>query len=752
MAQNFDKLNLDVLETDPVTPPAGQLWYSTADGLGPRATQAVAGAMCKEDKLKLDNMSANGSGDDWCTGLLVEAQPSPDQTVKYAAGTYMVNGVLYSIAAPGNYNLQNGYGGVNHYTALSADQRALVLIYVDAAQVIKSVAGAASSGVTPPMPTIPNDVVCLAFVLIAKAHNGAVKNITPSNLTDVRVARRALYDEAAKVRANDTTSGFLRDKLTDNGNVHFTVENPDAAETLKADVQFGTSSTTACVGNDSRLSDGRTDSNALHKATSAEISAMTEKVTPVAADVIVIEDSAASFAKKKVQLGSFPTGTDVNAIHKATSGEISAMTEKTTPVSADLLVIEDSAATNAKKKIQIGNLPAGSAPGSAGDMPYKATSGGGFAAEAQGPKWDETKHAMTIGPNGASLSNNPFSSNGNVNSWVQSNVQNLSNGATASSDLVATMDNGNDNSGYTDFGINGSGNTDSSWGTFSNPGDGYLYCCGGSLAIGTDTAKDLFFFTGGTLDANVRARLTALGSLVMGTAALATNATAGFIYVAGSAGVPVGTPTAFTGRVPITVDTTNNRVYFYTNGAWRVVGDESQSNKGQASGYASLNASTKVVENPANATATATANKIPIADANGKLDSWITGGGTSNAQKTESFPITQGTYMQWQTSAGAYERVRPHIFRGSNVMGTPSAIKVLAWVDSGCTCAIRVQDITNNKTICSNESITGTSEAIGSLGAISNVPTGEALWEVQIYRKVGSGGSKVYCSLWEIQY
>jgi hypothetical protein len=257
MALNANTVVLDTLAEDPGSPATGELWYSSANGLGPRATQAVAGAMTKEDKLKLDNISANGTGDDWVSGLLIEAQASNDQTVKYSLGTYMINGVVYTIAAGGNYDLQNGYGGVNHYTALSAGQRAIVLIYVDTAQVIKSVAGASSTSTNPPMPAIPTDVVCLAFVLISKHSNGSVKNITPSNITDCRFSRRSSSDEATKIRVNDTTSGFLRDKLTDNGNVHFTVENADAAETLKADVQFGTSSTTACVGNDSRLSDSR---------------------------------------------------------------------------------------------------------------------------------------------------------------------------------------------------------------------------------------------------------------------------------------------------------------------------------------------------------------------------------------------------------------------------------------------------------------------------------------------------------------
>jgi hypothetical protein len=46
---------------------------------------------------------------------------------------------------------------------------------------------------------------------------------------------------------------------------------------------------------------------------------------------------------------------------------------------------------------------------------------------------------------------------------------------------------------------------------------------------------------------------------------------------------------------------------------------EVQGNKGVASGYASLDASTKVVENPASATATPTAASIPISDGAGKL-------------------------------------------------------------------------------------------------------------------------------------
>lgn len=49
-------------------------------------------------------------------------------------------------------------------------------------------------------------------------------------------------------------------------------------------------------------------------------------------------------------------GSDTTAIHDDTNSEISAITAKTTPVSGDYLLIEDSAASNAKKSVTVGNL------------------------------------------------------------------------------------------------------------------------------------------------------------------------------------------------------------------------------------------------------------------------------------------------------------------------------------------------------------------------------------------------------------
>lgn len=52
-------------------------------------------------------------------------------------------------------------------------------------------------------------------------------------------------------------------------------------------------------------------------------------------------------------------GVDADAIHDNVAGEINAIAEKGSPVSGDLLLIEDSADSNNKKRVQIGNLPGG---------------------------------------------------------------------------------------------------------------------------------------------------------------------------------------------------------------------------------------------------------------------------------------------------------------------------------------------------------------------------------------------------------
>ncbi len=54
--------------------------------------------------------------------------------------------------------------------------------------------------------------------------------------------------------------------------------------------------------------------------------------------------------------------------------------------------------------------------------------------------------------------------------------------------------------------------------------------------------------------------------------ALPTTATDGFLYVPSMPGTPTGTPVTKGSLLPLVIDSTNNRLLFYSSGHWRAVG------------------------------------------------------------------------------------------------------------------------------------------------------------------------------------
>ena len=104
---------------------------------------------------------------------------------------------------------------------------------------------------------------------------------------------------------------------------------------------------------------------------------------------------------------------------------------------------------------------------------------------------------------------------GNVNGYLEVNIQNRSSGASASSDLVATANNGSPTTHYIDLGINGSGGGSS---PFPTANHAYLFSIDDPLNIGALGASSYITFntTGGT-SAVERARLTQDGLLGIGT-------------------------------------------------------------------------------------------------------------------------------------------------------------------------------------------------------------------------------------------
>jgi hypothetical protein len=69
-----------------------------------------------------------------------------------------------------------------------------------------------------------------------------------------------------------------------------------------------------------------------------------------------------------------------------------------------------------------------------------------------------------------------------------------------------------------------------------------------------------------TLTAKAGARI--IGGLVLGSAALATGATTGFLYIPSCAGTPTGVPEVQAGTVAMIYDTTNDKLYIY-RGGWK---------------------------------------------------------------------------------------------------------------------------------------------------------------------------------------
>jgi hypothetical protein len=142
--------------------------------------------------------------------------------------------------------------------------------------------------------------------------------------------------------------------------------------------------------------------------------------------------------------------------------------------------------------------------------------------------WDNTNKGLLIG-GGSLLTGSPLQLTGNANNSTQANVQNLSSGGSASSDWIATANNGNNSQLYIDMGINSSGYNDPQY-TITGANAGYLYTNGGNIVIGTQTAHDIIFHTDSTLSTNERWRIAHTTGTLTGTQrALGTTSTDGLV-------------------------------------------------------------------------------------------------------------------------------------------------------------------------------------------------------------------------------
>ena len=111
------------------------------------------------------------------------------------------------------------------------------------------------------------------------------------------------------------------------------------------------------------------------------------------------------------------------------------------------------------------------------------------------------------GTSGTTLPNATFQAFSTTNGYIQNNIQNLSGGADASSDFVATNDQGSDSAFYADMGINSSGFNSATYPIYT-PNSGYLYSVGdaganpSTLFVGSGDG-DVVLHAGGFDTANI---------------------------------------------------------------------------------------------------------------------------------------------------------------------------------------------------------------------------------------------------------
>jgi len=107
--------------------------------------------------------------------------------------------------------------------------------------------------------------------------------------TDVTVTLTMEGDYDSRLTINVLSSAFNLDRLSD-----VTISSPSNDEVLAYD-----------SGSGKWINQTATDPNAIHDDVAGEISGITEKATLDDADLLLIEDSAAAYAKKKIQVARF---------------------------------------------------------------------------------------------------------------------------------------------------------------------------------------------------------------------------------------------------------------------------------------------------------------------------------------------------------------------------------------------------------------------------------------------------------------
>ncbi len=130
--------------------------------------------------------------------------------------------------------------------------------------------------------------------------------------------------------------------------------------------------------------------------------------------------------------------------------------------------------------------------------------------------FDATNPEKVIINAGTTTSVNALVVKGSIDSYLQLNIKNQSNGSNATTDIVATADNGSETTNYVNLGINGSNYSGGAIQT-GVANDAYLISAAKDFyLVNSATNRNMLFLTGGTGVVNERMRILANGRVGMG--------------------------------------------------------------------------------------------------------------------------------------------------------------------------------------------------------------------------------------------
>ena len=137
---------------------------------------------------------------------------------------------------------------------------------------------------------------------------------------------------------------------------------------------------------------------------------------------------------------------------------------------------------------------------------------------------------------------------GNFNGYIETNAQNVNSGPQASTDIVATADNGTTSTSYIDMGIAGSnwdGSQLNSLGTALSPNDGYVFVSGpassfGDLVLGTITTGTQIKLVVGYANNSIPSAIFNGANTVSSSTTTGALVLTGGLGLQGNANLPVG--------------------------------------------------------------------------------------------------------------------------------------------------------------------------------------------------------------------